>query len=343
MNRVLKRPMFRMGGSTGTGITSGLDRPGYANGTDPGTVQAALDTTQKSLTALDQFREKQSGFMPGALPGFLTQFGLNLLSETPRGNIFATAATAAKEPFKTFQASQLADREDQRRRAEDIFGTALASEYDLARERIESAGKGDEKTFAKEQAAGAVEAIYNTQIGARKNKIEALDKDDPNYLDKVDGFNATITDLQDKQRDEIKSIYLSQKTQKEFLREVIIKLLQNNDPEDIAQYFPNFQELMGGGFNIPEEKADGGRIGYKAGSEPMMDEVVEQKKETGEVQDLSYTELRTRLPREISNEIVMLLANSKQALLDFANIQTGEDISSFNQQYDVNLSLPQGA
>jgi hypothetical protein len=35
-------------------------------------VQAALDTTQKSLTALDQFREKQSGFMPGALPGFLT-------------------------------------------------------------------------------------------------------------------------------------------------------------------------------------------------------------------------------------------------------------------------------
>jgi hypothetical protein len=100
---------------------------------------------------------------------------------------------------------------------------------------------------------------------------------------------------------------------------------------------------MGGGFKVPEEKADGGRIGYKVGSEPMMENVVEQKKETGEVQDLSYTELRTRLPQEISNEIVMLLANSKQALLDFANIQTGEDIASFNQQYDVNLSLPQGA
>ena len=156
-------------------------------------------------------------------------------------------------------------------------------------------------------------------------------------------YKKQISDLQDKQRDEIKSIYLSQKTQKEFLREVIIKLLQNNDPEDIAQYFPNFEEIMGGGFKVPEEKADGGRIGYKMGSEPMMENVVEQKKETGEVQDLSYTELRTRLPQEISNEIVMLLANSKQALLDFANIQTGEDIASFNQQYDVNLSLPQGA
>ena len=117
-----------MGGSTGTGITSGLDRPGYK---DAGTVQAALDTTQKSLTALDQFREKQSGFMPGALPGFLTQFGLNLLSETPRGNIFATAATAAKEPFQTFQAAELADEKAKTNLGEDLFTTALASEYAL--------------------------------------------------------------------------------------------------------------------------------------------------------------------------------------------------------------------
>ena len=61
------------------------------------------------------------------------------------------------------------------------------------------------------------------------------------------------------------------------------------------------------------------------------------------VQELSYNELRARLPKDIDNEIVMLLANSKQALLDFANIQTQEDIALFNQQYDVNLTLPQGA
>ena len=79
------------------------------------------------------------------------------------------------------------------------------------------------------------------------------------------------------------------------------------------------------------------------GSEPMMESVVESKRQTGEVQDLSYTELRSRLPQEISNEIVMLLANSKQALVDFANIATTEDIANFNQQYDVNLTLPQGA
>ena len=32
MNRVLKRPMFRMGGSSNEGITSGLGRVGYAEG-----------------------------------------------------------------------------------------------------------------------------------------------------------------------------------------------------------------------------------------------------------------------------------------------------------------------
>ena len=344
MNRTLRRPMFRMGGSTGTGITSGLDRPGYEEGTDPGTVQAALDTTQKSLTALDQFREKQSGFMPGALPGFLTSFGLNLLATPPRGNIFQTAAVAAQDPFKTFQAATLAEREDKRRRADDIFSTALASEYDLERERIENEGKGNEKTFAKEQAAGAVEGLYNTQIGAIKNKIETLDKDDPNYLDKVDDFNKTIADIEDRKRNDIKSIYLSQKTIEEFQREVILKLLQNNDIEDILPFFPNFEQIMGPGFKLPEEKASGGRVGLALGTpKPMMETVAEEKKQTGEVQDLSYTELRARLPNEISNEIVMLLANSKQALLDFANIQTGEDVASFNQQYDVNLTLPQGA
>ncbi len=35
MSKTLRRPMFRMGGavnSRGTGITSGLDRPGYSSG-----------------------------------------------------------------------------------------------------------------------------------------------------------------------------------------------------------------------------------------------------------------------------------------------------------------------
>ena len=91
MNRTLKRPMFRIGGSAGTGITSGLDQPqkmanggrtGYANGTQMPSFQAS------------------------GLPGFLTSFGLNLLATPPQGNIFQTAATAARDPFNRLQIDQ---------------------------------------------------------------------------------------------------------------------------------------------------------------------------------------------------------------------------------------------
>ena len=58
-------------------------------------------------------------------------------------------------------------------------------------------------------------------------------------------------------------------------------------------------------------------------------------------QDLTYSELRSRLPNSISDQVVQLLANSKQALLDFAEIRTQQDVDQFNQQYDVTLTLPQ--
>jgi len=89
MNRTLKRPMFRMGGSTGTGITSGLDQPRkqYREGTPN-----PYDTGVMS---------------PGTLPGFLTGFGLDLISRPPEGNIFQTAASAAKDPFEKFQMAQM--------------------------------------------------------------------------------------------------------------------------------------------------------------------------------------------------------------------------------------------
>ena len=65
MSRTLKRPMFRMGGSTGTGITSGLDQPRkqYAQGTNPYAM---------------------GNFAPGTGAGFLTSFGLDNTISTIR-------------------------------------------------------------------------------------------------------------------------------------------------------------------------------------------------------------------------------------------------------------------
>jgi len=343
MNRVLRRPMFRIGGSAGTGITSGLDRKPFQEGTDPYDRALKRAGLAKDPRVRDILFPRSGGLRPGTLPGFLTSFGLNLASATPTGTGFgglaATAAKAAQQPFQTFQAAKLTDDEAEGKFARDLFESDIQSQYDLEEARRE--GKST-KTFEKDRAADAVKEIYNGKIANINAKIDQLDKNDPDYLDKVDGFNSQKKILEDEKLDNVLAIYESRKTQKEFQQEVINTLLKNLEVSEVAEYFPNLESIMGPGFKIPEAKAEGGRIGYRDGTK-MMESIVEQEKEQGEVQDLSYTQLRSRLPNEISNEIVMLLANSKQALLDFANIQTTQDIQAFNQQYDVNLTLPQGA
>ena len=56
--------------------------------------------------------------------------------------------------------------------------------------------------------------------------------------------------------------------------------------------------------------------------------------------NLDYEELRARLPQEVTDDIVHLIANSKEALEDFATIQTEQDVANFNKKYGVNLVLP---
>jgi len=140
MNRTLKRPMFRIGGSAGTGITSGLDQPQkMANGGRTGYQQGSMPSFQAS-----------------GLPGFLTSFGLNLLATPPAGNIFQTAGMAAREPFNQLQVSQARSRELQGERdflkgETDRKIDASAAETDkliASREKIAGMKDGDARVMA---------------------------------------------------------------------------------------------------------------------------------------------------------------------------------------------------
>jgi hypothetical protein len=361
MNRILKRPMFRIGGSAGTGITSGLDKPKRGLVDEPGKysqdpedrayktdVGAAIDAAQVVNDPRIQrtLFSTPGGFGPGSLGGFLTSFGLDLLKRPPVGSGFggllATAAGAAEGPFQTFQAAQLARADDRSKFAQDLFMDELQGQRDIAEAR-EKAGSEIVNISKQKQAADAIAQIYQTDINKILSKIDELEP----ITDKgqIEDLNKQIEVIKEKSKADQLAIYQGAQTDQEYQRELILKLVGAGETlEDILVYFPDAIDIMGPGFKFPEreEGKTGGRMGYRDGTK-MMESIVEQEKEQGEVQDLSYTQLRARLPNEISNEIVMLLANSKQALLDFANIQTTQDIQSFNQQYDVNLTLPQGA
>ena len=93
------------------------------------------------------------------------------------------------------------------------------------------------------------------------------------------------------------------------------------------------------------QEADGGRIGFQDGTTPgQISPTQAAPGMTGSTEStaspLNFAELRARLPKEVSNDTVRLLAASESALLDFAQIQTQDDISRFNQKYNTDLELP---
>ena len=190
MNRTLKRPMFRIGGSAGTGITSGLDQPRkqYADGTEYN-----LNEYEKERRMLEEMMRKeqlrkemeldlqkkkvreqrniaadggrigyQQGSMPSfqaqGLPGFLTSFGLNLLATPPQGNIFQTAGVAAREPFNQLQVSQARSREQQGER-DFLRGERIAGD-EAAMERLETKLASDERLAGNKTN----DALYNVML-----------------------------------------------------------------------------------------------------------------------------------------------------------------------------------
>ena len=103
--------------------------------------------------------------------------------------------------------------------------------------------------------------------------------------------------------------------------------------------------------------AEGGRVGFQQGTQPATYTEQDQKQDvmnaapdfaapTQQGQSprgtnvLSFEELRARLPQEVSNEVIRLLASSEEALIDLAQIQTQDDIARFNQKYNADLVLP---
>jgi len=126
MSRILKRPMFRMGGSTeNLGIMDGM-RSRYDNG---GSVEEVLKKLDERAPAPDYSRSN-----------FLTEFGLNLLSTPPQGNIFQTSAMAARDPFARFQQSKAQSAASRRQVMAELLGQERQFEFDrdLQRERLEA-------------------------------------------------------------------------------------------------------------------------------------------------------------------------------------------------------------
>ena len=350
MNRIMRRPMFRKGGSADEGITSGL-RQGYE---EAGTVQqndlSKIDIRNMNMQQLRDLASQVSYTAPPmprdrSLDDFKIDFGLDLISRPAAGNIFQTAALSAKEPFSKFRQSKAAynkgisDRAINKYNSEaDMFKTLLGAQSDIL--GSETGGK----TYRDLEIARQLEAII-PKIYEIETKVEegTATDDDLVQLDILKTQKNNYTKSNPVTEGAIELFIKS--SQGQTLFSSITEELYDNNPtayeseNDPQLYIDAIEKVK----SILGQFSGGGRTGYANGE--LVEEQVTETMAPGPMGDasnnlISYDQLRARLPAEITDDIVELMSNSAEALEDFAMISTQADVDQFNRKYSVNLVLP---
>jgi len=183
MNRTLRRPMFRMGGSTGEGITSGLQAP-RQNYATAGDVKKITDQRDLINQLAPRTQRTNTNFND-----FLINMGLDLVSRPRGGNIFQQVATSAREPFAQFQkGKQLQEAYSQQAESEErsmitelvknLSDADMSRAQKLANDMIASGmlnSDGEKMTYAEalQEAVGSI--VYGVKKEPGELRAETID------------------------------------------------------------------------------------------------------------------------------------------------------------------------
>ena len=335
--KVMKRPMFKMGGPTsgGTGITSGLETPrqNFAYSTYGEAVQAIPKMFEKTMTGLEN---RRSAIGPMAL---LQAAASGAFSGVEN---FGDLAMSIGSPeflgagMKGMEASQKLDSQ--------IDALGLKEATTMA-------------TLLKPKKTGDNQAVYDKKV-SRLNELEniienldaqakTLNPNDPDYAEKIQQNRKEKRRATTEITTTISSNYLTDET---LIRRIEKDYYSQNGsyptPEKTAKELKKakaryaiaglaqggrINKAMGGGMDMGQEQVMPATQTMAPGPEMMPQ---------GGGQDMGedpFTILRQRLPQEISDEVVSLIAYNKIAFQDFANIQDQDDVDLFNQKYNVQL------
>ena len=369
MSRVLSRPMFRRGGSAGSGITSGLSRPGYHRGrvVRPGGYQG-INEVEEQLAMID----KLAPYRGTDISDFLIGFGLNMAGGPPSGNIISTAAKAAQGPYKQFIEGSRGEDAARRATATSLLTGQLNRE---AEER---------KTGVKMQMISLLDKDYGPKIEKIKTDIKVLEQkhgkkgedgaitfEDVNIQKAYDGLKSQLDQTQSEWDVQRNRIIVPGKSKAAQILEVYTSLVKAATETAVpGGQAIDYEALMQEAKNQVEAayragNATGGRVGYQQGlsvdklselnkatvtpfKEPpktmseevdVTEEIEEEPKQKPSI-DMSYDEFRSKMDAQVSDEVVRLIYYNPTAFADFANIETQEDVYEFNNKYNVNLVLP---
>ena len=364
MSRVLNRPMFRLGGST-SGITAGLDTPKRGRVDGPGGY-AGIDY-DKAFETSQKITDKYYPRRGGDINRFLIEWGLNMAGNPPSGNVLQTAAKEAQGPTQKLFASM--DESDATRSAvgAGLFGEIIGAEGEMMGGRdvfkdelmLETLIKAtkDKVRLTKElekETDKTIIAAKQEELLVANTIINQLRERNP-LVDRVLGSTAVVKEL----LDVILPSYDKMMIEDPANPGMYIKKYPKTPEAQAKKIQDAMAEIMrivqAGGTQM----AKGGRVGLNVGGLPNQGSptAMANAATDTEVEDafgvsvadaapqvdavgMSFDELRARLPATITDDIVILLSQSGEALEDFATIQTQQDVDNFNTKYNVNLILP---
>ena len=283
-----------------------------------------------------------------------------------KGEAALIIAGALAEPGsfadKVKKATELAAPVARKAREEDKAITLAA--YKLAKEKeIAGAKQTQQEKLIDEYVSANIKDPANTK-SANELRREAVNKYFGGKEDTQKEYNvAQLAQYETPDKSSGKSLLtkaLEDKAELEALK-ASNKKLNENQEQKLARSIAIIEKVKELRTSIGfTGLASGGRVGFAEGSEDVdttdtlkkdIDQAVKPIEATNvaegdqsvpmkPVQKLSFEELRNRLPKEITNDVVQLIANSEEALQDFAYIRDQEDVNSFNVKYGVNLILP---
>ena len=344
MSRILRRPMFRGGkvSSYGKGIASGLGRPGYAPGGE------VLDIYRSVEEQIPEYNRQ--GLSTGDYLR-IASAGLDILGRPSEGGgIKGTLATASQPLAKlgVDLGASIDTREAKgRERRDDLVKAVTAGEIELKGAQLRSRTRVD-------AVKGYLDEVYKLKRNAAAGDVEKLKQLEADYQNDFENFVVKGLDISD-----ISNIVKGDEVQERIFDAAEANVKAKGIDEDDPRFS---EELIREATRITQEYGKNLQSGFAEGGPVAMTEDVNVMTQTPagmtdvnmsetEVVDptqaapmqLTYDQLRARLPKEIGDEIVTLLANSYEALADFASIATQADVDNFNVKYGVELVLPQGA
>jgi len=376
MSRILRRPMFRGGRVESKGDLKVIDQMGIANlarggrvGYDKGgEVEEYMDIIEAVRKSRPKLPEKKGMSTADYLR--IASAGMDILGAPSEGSGISGALRSAAGPLSKLGGSLAGSLDARTAARSELLQNEESAITDMAGAILKSRNYRGDRGFNVDRTMALIEENLTIQ-----QEMDAALKDDASIVKYIQDNELGLTTVE-----EIAALKLQLENKRAIAKAKLKDILPKNE-NMTAFLKTSQARLVFASTIAAEEQRQGktmddpmfdmnalineiNRIGQKDGGlttgyaeggltemmtqetitpqgEMMEEEVTTETPATESSAPLTYDELRLRLPPEVSDDIVKLLSASDEALLEFSNIATQQDVDEFNVKYGVELVLPQ--